>query len=421
MNPLLLLAGNLLPTILDFVGGERASDVSKAVTAAVTAATGTTDPVAAEQQLQNPTAAAQLRVELARIVSEEKKIAFEAEAQRRRDEIEAEAKERKDALERDLANHKVRLDEIATTVKAAHDQREQDMRETRGARQMLSELVDKDRYIARTPMVISYLVTIGFFVVLGLFVFMKPALETSQPAKLPQEALAVLNTLRPDQIAALVQPRSDFVIQIINISVGALAAAFATVMSFWLGSSQSSRTKDAIAANLQERNVESQERQAKESIKAVETAVKTAAQSAATTMVVDESGALTGIVKTVPAGSVLVNPAAGAATADPAPEPVKPAAAGLLAEILPKLTQNHRHFPNSVSWALTPAGISIDGARRGNCGQAEDRHADLGRFRRALCGLGEEIRCARRADRRDDRHRKQWQARCSPPRAPDRR
>jgi soluble lytic murein transglycosylase-like protein len=363
MNPLLLLAGNLLPTILDFVGGERASDVSKAVTAAVTAATGTTDPVAAEQQLQNPATAAQLRVELARIVSEEKKIAFEAEAQRRRDEIEAEAKERKDALERDLANHKVRLDEIATTVKAAHDQREQDMRETRGARQMLSELVDKDRYIARTPMVISYLVTIGFFVVLGLFVFMKPTLETSQPSKLPQEALATLNTLRPDQIAALVQPRSDFVIQIINISVGALSAAFATVMSFWLGSSQSSRTKDVIAANLQERNVESQERQAKENIKAVETAVKTATQSAATTMVVDESGALTGIVKTVPAGSVLVNPAAGAATADPAPEPVKPAAAGLLAEILPKLTQNHRHFPNSVSWALTPAGISIDGAR----------------------------------------------------------
>jgi hypothetical protein len=44
---------------------------------------------------------------------------------------------------------------------------------------------------------------------------------------------------------------SNFVIQIINISVGALAAAFATVVNFWLGSSAGSREKDDAAISLQ--------------------------------------------------------------------------------------------------------------------------------------------------------------------------
>lgn len=365
MNPLILLAGSLVPNLLEFIGGKRASEVSKAVVAAVTASTGATDPLKAQEKLsQDPAAAALLRIELARIVSEEKKIEVEAESKRRRDELDAEAQVRKDALERELASHKARLDEISTAANAAHQQREQDIRETGGARQMLSELVDKDRFIARTPMVLSYVVTIGFFVVLGLFVFMKPSLEFSQTPTFPKETLAILNTLEPQQIAALTQPRSDFVIQIINICIGALSAAFATVMSFWLGSSQSARNKDAISANLQERNVESQERQAKENIRVVEQAARTASQSPSTTMVVDESGAFTGVIKTLPTGAVVVNqPTSASQAGDPAPEPVKPAAPGLLAQILPSLTQSHRQFPDSVSWELTPAGIAIDGAR----------------------------------------------------------
>ena len=43
--------------------------------------------------------------------------------------------------------------------------------------------------------------------------------------------------------------------QLINISVGALAAGFATVISFWLGSSQGSRFKDAANAEAQEKQV----------------------------------------------------------------------------------------------------------------------------------------------------------------------
>jgi hypothetical protein len=48
---------------------------------------------------------------------------------------------------------------------------------------------------------------------------------------------------------------SEQVAQIINITVGALAAAFATVISFWLGSSQGSRVKDAATMQLQAQQV----------------------------------------------------------------------------------------------------------------------------------------------------------------------
>ena len=40
------------------------------------------------------------------------------------------------------------------------------------------------------------------------------------------------------------------VANVINITVGALAAAFATVVNFWLGSSQGSRDKDATNRSL---------------------------------------------------------------------------------------------------------------------------------------------------------------------------
>lgn len=70
------------------------------------------------------------------------------------------------------------------------------------------------------------MVTIGFFGMLTVLLF---------------------NGLPHDQNQA---PDST-VVQIINITVGALAAAFATVVSFWLGSSQGSRIKDVASIQLQ--------------------------------------------------------------------------------------------------------------------------------------------------------------------------
>jgi Glycosyl hydrolase 108/Predicted Peptidoglycan domain len=50
--------------------------------------------------------------------------------------------------------------------------------------------------------------------------------------------------------------KNDFVVQIINIVVGALTAAFATVVNFWLGSSAGSQKKDDTNLTLQQAQAE---------------------------------------------------------------------------------------------------------------------------------------------------------------------
>ena len=78
-------------------------------------------------------------------------------------------------------------------------------------------------------MTISYLVIFGFFIFLFVLVWLywggvpKPTDANNQ---------------------------NNFVIQIINIAVGALTAAFATVVNFWLGSSAGSQKKDDAEPHL---------------------------------------------------------------------------------------------------------------------------------------------------------------------------
>ncbi len=83
-----------------------------------------------------------------------------------------------------------------------------------------------------TAPVVSYLVIVGFFAFLFVlvWVYTHPIGNASQDAN----------------------KDTSFIIQIINISVGALAAAFATVVNFWLGSSAGSRVKDNAAIGLQQ-------------------------------------------------------------------------------------------------------------------------------------------------------------------------
>jgi soluble lytic murein transglycosylase-like protein len=173
---------------------------------------------------------------------------------------------------------------------------------------------------------LSLVVTVGFFVVLMVFVLNKNFLERSPLPASPE----ILATLDPAVIAALPRP-SDFVIQIINICVGALTAAFATVMSFWLGSSSGSQAKDRVLADLQTTTVES--------------ANERASSASATPP---------------PAGPA---PAASRPEPQPAGGPaVRPARPDLFLEELPALTAPHRTFPGSVEWSLTPDGVSVDGA-----------------------------------------------------------
>ena len=54
--------------------------------------------------------------------------------------------------------------------------------------------------------------------------------------------------------------QNDFVVQIINIVVGALTAAFATVVNFWLGSSAGSQKKDDTNLTLQQAQADERRR-----------------------------------------------------------------------------------------------------------------------------------------------------------------
>jgi hypothetical protein len=82
--------------------------------------------------------------------------------------------------------------------------------------------------IAWTAPTISYLVIAGFFI----FLFVLVGLYWWLPNN-------------PNN-------QNNFIVQIINIAVGALTAAFATVVNFWLGSSAGSQKKDDANLTLQQ-------------------------------------------------------------------------------------------------------------------------------------------------------------------------
>jgi hypothetical protein len=71
---------------------------------------------------------------------------------------------------------------------------------------------------------VSLIVTLGFFAVIATLVFSDQTLGARSGAT---------------------------VMQILNVSVGTLATGFATVVNFWLGSSQGSRAKDTASQQLQ--------------------------------------------------------------------------------------------------------------------------------------------------------------------------
>ena len=101
---------------------------------------------------------------------------------------------------------------------------------TERARSALQALATTNTTIARTAPTISYLVIGGFFI----FLFVLVWLYWGKPA----------------------DNQNNFIVQIINIAVGALTAAFATVVNFWLGSSAGSQKKDDANLTLQQAQAE---------------------------------------------------------------------------------------------------------------------------------------------------------------------
>jgi glycosyl hydrolase family 108/predicted peptidoglycan binding protein len=187
MNPLIGVAAAALPDIIRLIAGDKTDQLADRVGKAVSDVAGTSDAVQAKQKIDQDPAA-------------------QATLQQKLAEL---------ALEATKAQN------------TEADQREDAVTNTQGARGALQALARTNDTIARTAPIISYLVIAGFFVFLFVLVWLywdKPTDPSNQ---------------------------NNFIVQIINIAVGALTAAFATVVNFWLGSSAGSQKKDDANLTLQ--------------------------------------------------------------------------------------------------------------------------------------------------------------------------
>lgn len=190
MAPLVSLALSLLPSLAKRIVDNVLPDVESKITQKVRDVLGTTDAAEAAKRVEDPQVANELRLRLAEI---------EAEAAKREGELQMER------MKTQLESFKAELED------------------TKNARSMLSELTERGSVIAWGPVIVSFVVVVGFFWVLGRLIAEPDNLDTD----------------------------NGLVFQVINIAVGALTAGFATVISFWLGSSQGSRNKDVAALRSQ--------------------------------------------------------------------------------------------------------------------------------------------------------------------------
>jgi hypothetical protein len=188
LNPLIGIAAALLPDVIRLIAGDKTGQLADQVGKAVSDVAGTTDAVQAKQKIdQDPAAQATLQQRLTQLAIEALKVPSAEAGQQQQDA---------------LTN-------------------------TQGARSALQALATTNTTIARTAPIISYAVIAGFFAFLFVLVWLywdKPVDATNQ---------------------------NNFIVQIINIAVGALTAAFATVVNFWLGSSAGSQKKDDANLTLQ--------------------------------------------------------------------------------------------------------------------------------------------------------------------------
>lgn len=188
MNPLIALAGAVFPEILKLLVSDGTNTLASRVIRAVTDVAGTDSATEAREKVeQDPEVATELQTRLAEIALDSHKADLDRQAE---------------ADSRDLAFNQ---------MQAAN---------TQNARDSLRHLIELSDPIAYTPPAVSYLVAIGFLIILFLMMSGTSILPEAMPPS---------------------------VVQIVNTLVGALAAAFATVINFWLGSSLGSRKKDADA------------------------------------------------------------------------------------------------------------------------------------------------------------------------------
>jgi len=229
MNPLIGLAVNLLPDLARHLTRGAKPETSDLVVSVVREVLGTDDPAEAARRAQDAQMSAELRLKLAEIETQARAQEAAAAEARRRDEL-AELTTR---LEAEAARRDAELRELAAR-----------MGDQQNARDVFRDLATQNSAYARGPVIVSVVVTVGFFATLL--------------------ALIALMTAG-DRLVA-----NSNLMQIVNIAIGALTAGFATVVSFWLGSSDGSRRKDLNAVQSQATAVAMQRENAQATRKIVE-------------------------------------------------------------------------------------------------------------------------------------------------------
>lgn len=196
MLPLVGLAATFVPDLIRLIAGDKTGSVADQVSNAVKDVAKTSDPVEALKAIQADGAVAtELRARLAQIAVDAQKVQNEEADKKRRDEL--------TALQANLAD-------------------------TKDARSSLVELVRTKSAIAWGSPAVSLVVTVGFFFIIALVLFDGKNIASND---------------------------ATFE-QLLYVSIGTLGTAFATVVNFWLGSSQGSRDKDAAALQTQTAHAE---------------------------------------------------------------------------------------------------------------------------------------------------------------------
>jgi hypothetical protein len=193
----------LVPGLVGLFGDDTANKVTDAGVKAIEAIkkeTGAATPEEAKAKIeQNPQMTDTLKIQLAQI-------AADSEEKKRQADLAT--------LQAQLAEQdKARQAQIAALTKSLED-----VQKARGTFQALAESGSKFAWGAP---VVSVIVTLGFFVIL----------------------IMLLNGHVPEDDTGS--------LQVINVIIGTLATSFATVVTFWLGSSQGSRNKDEASFQLQ--------------------------------------------------------------------------------------------------------------------------------------------------------------------------
>ncbi|MFD2181129.1 peptidoglycan-binding protein [Rhodoplanes azumiensis] len=203
MNPFLVIAARVLPDIAKALVGDKAGAVTSAITKAVTETTQTRTAEEAREKLAvDPAAYTALQIKLAEIAAAQDEARQKAQFAMLQARLEADTEKRRSELQA------LQLERESTSE----------------ARATLRAIAGQGGVIAWTAPILSYVVTLGFFAVLVLLVVKGlPKLQASNET-----------------------------LQVVNIVIGALTAAFATVINFWLGSSQGSRLKDVAAISREE-------------------------------------------------------------------------------------------------------------------------------------------------------------------------